>query len=1261
MSSLAVDNSAVGTAQGPMEDSREASSSDPSVCSLANLTEDQLIDLQKQEYKAKRDTPEARRKKFIDKFVKKLIKNIAQHEKKHIPTEGLRNLLAMWMLCGQMGSSTEMSDLLREKFLYFHDNRTAWLYFVLKGKIVLDEFSAIAKLPEDILIHLLPFLCGDRRDDFPKSIMAMDLFNVLPNVSGKTKSQLANSAHWLPERLIATPLIEPLVIFQLGNSIFCFDTVDDTFQRIALPNRRRTIPRKLVEDPTKETTVLSFFQKGRTVINESLKRFSSLSHVRALVYFFVFATIKNRDTGGVCLNSRFKGIAKSFANRPHTLYWILLCQELLDSVRVSVRVHSDAWSNRLMERVDDNIKRVKAFDPTSKDYGAQVRCEGYIIGKVEFPVHNHPSRQTPVVNVRFGIKLLPNDLLVAAPLTYGDMISEWLRQFWNHPISLLFQHNIPKPNADGLPPLSLYNKWYINKYVNSIKLSLHRHREHVLELPLQGRGTKFTCAFLVKEQPITAELCFYEMWSGRYTYKSMPYDTNLWEYLEGLYGSVHKNELEFIFEPSIDGEPFELTKQSTIADLALRRNLKITVPFIRVIRVTNTIPYQRPYCDSPEEYRLNYNEKLLAWLDKTFPHLKEFKVFCKIQFEKGFKAREDSTVGEFVNYVTAGKNCQRKVEITLPKIFYLKVVNSICFRDYDEYLTENLPYECLLDDVVDSVLKRNPFLVKEDLQFFYKTDPYGDIYPFYYKETSTIRDLVRSAVTPPELRCKKILQRVPEKAVVSEEVYDSFVRTSAFRLAQLIEKKMDGCLQSLSVLRDLTANKTVLREYIFFKQTAPTASLVHLEYLLSLLYLFLFKHPQRCTWSRDKVCYFVRLKQSERKTPTISIAEVNSDKRKRFLEMAAVGPEESDLKKAKDCLRFLQMWQSEGTTEEQKIVNDFVDCIPLKLCKLFDDSNDCLDSVFEVVLKEMAHKDSSYRCDCYSQIEFDRNGDGEESWGSRTRNRPFVQYVPYTIPCFELYGGLVPVNRDLSRWLETAYFLSSLHGRKKFRSEPDQHGLMFHIESCLDSPIDKKSPFEMMGRHLSEEEEINRTFYWYRRKRYKALKEADFRFKKGTTKYVDFYFVWTTAKGKEKRLSYEVGHRYLSAKSKSLHRTLVECDSRDPTVSKPWQSYRFLKDDKFYTIANEYSEPVEDFPTEKQKQILLKRAKKNMLKTTETTETTEAVAKKRKSSNSTTRSGLKKKKKAMTEAERKILVKRIAAKYNVSDEEELKKFEEFKV
>ena len=101
MASLAADNSAVGTAQRPTEDSREGSSPVVSVPSeaddsLANLTVDQLIDLQKQENKAKQDTPEAKRKKWIDRFVKDRIKSIAKEEKKTFQPSAF----ATCLLCG---------------------------------------------------------------------------------------------------------------------------------------------------------------------------------------------------------------------------------------------------------------------------------------------------------------------------------------------------------------------------------------------------------------------------------------------------------------------------------------------------------------------------------------------------------------------------------------------------------------------------------------------------------------------------------------------------------------------------------------------------------------------------------------------------------------------------------------------------------------------------------------------------------------------------------------------------------------------------------------------------------------------------------------------------------------------------------------------------------------------------------------------------------------------------------------------------------
>ena len=58
-----------------------------------------------------------------------------------------------------------------------------------------------------------------------------------------------------------------------------------------------------------------------------------------------------------------------------------------------------------MKRVKDNITKVNTFDPTKEDFGAQVRQQGYIVFKVEFPVYNHPEmiRDSPC-NVRFGIK-----------------------------------------------------------------------------------------------------------------------------------------------------------------------------------------------------------------------------------------------------------------------------------------------------------------------------------------------------------------------------------------------------------------------------------------------------------------------------------------------------------------------------------------------------------------------------------------------------------------------------------------------------------------------------------------------------------------------------------------------------------------------------------------------------------------------------------------------------------------------------------------
>ena len=126
------------------------------------------------------------------------------------------------------------------------------------------------------------------------------------------------------------------------------------------------------------------------------------------------------------------------------------------------------------------------------------------------------------------------------------------------------------------------------------------------------------------------------------------------------------------------------------------------------------------------------------------------------------------------------------MEITLPKIYPLLVVNSRCFRENrfgyeDESYALNLPYDTLLTKVVDDIVAKNPRLIKkEDLRFSYFTH-YGHKCAFDYNETSTIRDLVELTVAAPELRCKKIMQRVPECKLVTREEFYAFTKASALR------------------------------------------------------------------------------------------------------------------------------------------------------------------------------------------------------------------------------------------------------------------------------------------------------------------------------------------------------------------------------------------------------------------------------------------------------------------------------------------------
>ena len=354
------------------------------------------------------------------------------------------------------------------------------------------------------------------------------------------------------------------------------------------------------------------------------------------------------------------------------------------------------------------------------------------------------------------------------------------------------------------------------------------------------------------------------------------------EPFENSYPSVHANGLKFKFKSSLHDEPFELTKDSTVADLSNRfHELTIKVPFLRSVTVFNPTPYQRGY--ETEKFHLDYKERVLEWLDKTFPHLKVFKVFSKITFEKDFEANEATTLGDYVNFLLQSGRDEiyfKTMEITLPKIYPLLVVNSRCFRENrfgyeDESYALNLPYDTLLTKVVDDIVAKNPLLIKkEDLRFSYFTHYGNDKCAFDYDETSTIRDLVELTVAAPELRCKKIMQRIPECKLVTREEFYAFTKASALRMADMLERKMRGCLQHLTVVRHLTESTRLLREYIFFRESISQSNAPKrqssLEQLFSLLYLYLFGKGR--AWTNKETSCFQRLKDPERLKPSISIA-----------------------------------------------------------------------------------------------------------------------------------------------------------------------------------------------------------------------------------------------------------------------------------------------------------------------------------------------------------------------------------------------------
>ena len=1218
----------------------------------ADLTIEQLVGLEKKKNEARKNTPWYRRNAKFQSWCR---------EKFHgtVPM----NLLCFWLLMGQMGSVLEMERLLREKFLFFSRRAEAFLYFVIQGILPLDDVSVptppvdivvskrlyahrqlkdwAARLRQSITIsppltteeacgcfqtthgrpqnlwradvstprrrripdsvwlkNILPFLCGD--GTYSKKIITEDRFSLMP--SG---------------------LRDPLVLFQYKNNMFCYESNKKSFSKIALPNKKKYdhIPRNAVDDENKETTVLSFFIKGKRTIAQSIEEHSPFAYMRALVYFFIFSALKNRAVSGIRLTLQFRLFADRFENVSHVLYWVILCQELFKSLRES---ETNPWAERLVTRITGNISKVNSFDVNKQQFGTHYRRqEGVIVFVVSFRVENHPISGRRWI--QFGVKLLPNDLERTSRLTLGNALREWLRQFWQHPISLLFDHTVPSASESGLPVFSLMERWRVHHDCHLAGTTIHRHRECLLDEQIQGLDTKFLLKFEKREREIPARI--YLRFANYRANETIiaNYGDNLEQVLSNYYNRNNLTPFEELksngLEHGFDNLAFDFDENSTVADFAenSRRQI-IGVPSKRLAEVMNIAPYSR----NSERYNVPYGEPLKEWIRKTFPWLEEWGVFDQAVCG-GFSMTDDTTFGDYARQCDRGDRYSSSARITLPQIYTLCVENGRPFYGNRDKQNVEIHYNSLLAEVVADIVSRNPLLNKDAVFTNYE----GKVFP--HTETSTMKDLC-DFTRWPNLCFNKVVQKITDTKRCQRTERLSDAKGSCIAMAQLITSKLGISF----VQAKCPAGKYVFKRDYMFTTKQPTD---HMVSLLKLLFVFVYSLSP--CWVYEEITF--PIEKDKRKRPTIHLLDVNAQKREKLMVEAA--PSASNTPRHK-VVQTLLKWCDELTGEGKKVIERFLNCIPLQTAE--ETQNDELDSPFDLCVRETANViKRTGNSSCYNRYDYSDSrqshlivtGSPNYSWSAYNKKRPVWQFVPMTIETFDC--GFVPVEM-LSKETMAAYLVSKIRGAG-YTTVPVLDGLVFKATTPY-AVTQTNSVFDTMASLLSEDRTLIRDAY---RARQEDL-ACDL---KTVTRNVRYYFVYPDSKGNNRTLPYETGHAFLlSRKQANGVKKTPDYEARDPTVSKPWQRYRIINDGRFYTIANVYSEPVEAqwrTMTEKQRQTLVKRAKANAEKKT---------TKKRKATSSSGSSGSKKRKElSSSRAAIEATVRELGAKFGITDPDELER------
>ena len=872
-----------------------------------------------------------------------------------------------------------------------------------------------------------------------------------------------------------------LMLFEHGKHMFCYDARNDQTLKIRLPTQPRAddecavhklqciprsfnagFPERLYEN--KEVTVTSFFHQGKECIQQSMQRVSPFPMMRKLVYFFIFAsqrlsrfvdakskfvTIANRFV----FDATFLTIAKRFIDKPHALYWVVLNHLSHDMLKRS----STVFAQQMNARVEDNAKKAKDLDMSAECFGNQVAHSGRFLFVVRFRVRNHPAGKNWI---QYGSLLDNNDYSVTTGLTGADLLRYWMFRFWNSPIAYVFDHDVPRPDSSGLPPFTLLARWSICKDSKCDRrfMSLHKHTVRFLTKVVQNTEVnigKLFAKYKKTEKPIEARLTI--LHGSKNSTTSLPYDTKLRAFLALRFPHVAENDLSYSFPEPEGGARFELTHDSTVADLVEFCNIecrlntlaRLWVPVQTLLQISNYNEYDR-WSGRWKNYEVPYSRKAREWLLSEFMWLEYHGVVDRIQLPAGVVLTATTTVGDIVAH---SRSSETFVRIRLPHIKLVIVRNAVPFKQdyYNNSGNDGMRfcYKQGMKEVVGEIAKLYNLNPADVLLHQNVDDSVAETLGEYESEHFDEADEI-------EIRWPLRRQRLAERIMATLDERKSVVMEQAYLAAMSLQKFVKMSFLRVRVKEN---RRLFYRDYIFVDD------LRHHE-LIEMFYAFLFH-------ARYTGCglLFPSLAPEAEMKDQVICTEAEAYKKKAFA--AYYDPDASSKEKVDGRASVRSLMQF--AEKDEQMHRFLYSCHRRQIHSASSGRNDNLRSAFEEMLSGLNGRRQDYEMNRLENTLGLRIGFDAIDAHSHGRFSQRNQLVVRTLQCFEDFP--VPVF-DLAKGTYEAFFLSFLkkrgsstyvspvsddEGLRFVLSAPNLKSNLFDPSTLGDTPYDKEVKENLKG------------------------------------------------------------------------------------------------------------------------------------------------------------------------------------------------------